>query len=63
MMNDYNMSKDLIKIIDYLLKLNERVIYRPHPIDLTARGNSTLINLIKDNLEKKKNFIISCKFY
>ncbi len=58
MMNDYNMSKDLIKIIDYLLKLNERVIYRPHPIDLTARGNSTLINLIKDNLEKKKNFEI-----
>ena len=58
MMNDYNMSKDLIKIIDYLLKLNERVIYRPHPIDLTARGNSKLINLIKDNLEKKKNFEI-----
>jgi hypothetical protein len=58
MMNDYNMSDDLVKIIDYLLILKEKVIYRPHPIDLTTRGNLKLIKFIIKNFEKKLNFEI-----
>lgn len=58
MMNDYNMSNNLIEIIDYLLTLKEKVIYRPHPIDLTTRGNLKLIKFIIKNFEKKLNFEI-----
>ena len=58
MMKDFNISKNLIKVIDTLLGLKENIIYRPHPIDLTNRGNKKLINLIKDKFSKRKNFEI-----
>ena len=56
MMSKYNMTKSLFEIIDHLLKLNEKIIYRPHPIDLTNKGNLKLVDTIKDKFKKDSNF-------
>ena len=52
MMNKYNMAKCLFETIEYLLKLGEKVIYRPHPIDLTKKGNIKLVDLVKSKFRK-----------
>ena len=56
MMNKYNMTNCLFETIDYLLKLGEKVIYRPHPIDITKKGNFKLVDLIKRKFKKNSNF-------
>lgn len=56
MMNKYNMAKCLFETIEYLLKLGEKVIYRPHPIDLTKKGNIKLVDLVKSKFKKNSNF-------
>jgi CDP-glycerol glycerophosphotransferase (TagB/SpsB family) len=48
-----NLSSNLLKMINFLIKNNYKVIYRPHPMDLTKKGN----NLLTENIiEKFKNF-------
>ena len=56
MMNKYNMANCLFETIEYLLKLGEKVIYRPHPIDLTKKGNIKLVDLVKSKFKKNSNF-------
>ena len=58
MMKEFNLSNNLVEIINSLLKLKQPIIYRPHPIDLTNRGNKKLIRLIKDKFSKDNNFEI-----
>jgi CDP-glycerol glycerophosphotransferase (TagB/SpsB family) len=48
-----NLSSHLFKMIQFLIKNNYKIIYRPHPMDLTKKGN----NLLTQNIiEKFKNF-------
>jgi len=58
MMREFNLSNNLVEIINNLLKLKHPIIYRPHPIDLTNRGNKRLVRLIKDKFSKNNNFEI-----
>lgn len=54
---EYNISADLEKIIDNLLKFTkEKIIYRPHPIDLTKKGNNNFVEGIISKFKKNKNF-------
>jgi CDP-glycerol glycerophosphotransferase (TagB/SpsB family) len=48
-----NLSAHLLKMIQFLIKNNFKIIYRPHPMDLTKKGNSLLTQNI---IEKFKNF-------
>lgn len=48
-----NLSSYLLKLIHFLIKNNYKIIYRPHPMDLTKKGNNLLIQNI---IEKFKNF-------
>ena len=50
------MAKCLFETIEYLLNLGEKVIYRPHPIDLTKKGNIKLVDLVKSKFKKNSNF-------
>ena len=51
--SDANLSKKLDKMINLLLGEKYKIIYRPHPIDLTIKGDINLTNLI---IEKFKDF-------
>jgi len=52
-----NISADLEDIIDNLLKFTkEKVIYRPHPIDLTKKGDNNFVEGIISKFNKNKNF-------
>lgn len=53
-----NLSTKLSKTINYLLKKKYEVIYRPHPIDLTKRGNYNLVKKINNNFKKNDNFFL-----
>jgi hypothetical protein len=56
-MKEYNISSDIVKLIEGLLKYKkERVIYRPHPLDLTKKGNKNLINKIITKYQNFSNF-------
>ena len=60
----FNMTGKLIKLITFLLdELNEEVIYRPHPLDLTLKGDQKLVRNIvikfKDNPKFKTDFSVS----
>ena len=57
-MTKYNMSNYLIKIIKKLLENGEKIIFRPHPLDLTKKGNLDKTNNIINIFEKYKNFSI-----
>ena len=57
-MNKYNMSNYLIKIIEKLIKSGEKVIFRPHPLDLTKKGNLSNVNKIIKIFNNFKNFKI-----
>lgn len=48
-----NLSSHLLKMIQFLIKNNYKIIYRPHPMDLTKKGNGLLTQNI---IEKFKNF-------
>ena len=49
-MYKYNMSNYLIKVIQKLIESGEKVIFRPHPLDLTKKGNLSNTNkIIKNN--------------
>lgn len=52
----YNLSSDLRKIINSLVVKKYHIIYRPHPLDLTYKGNQFLVEKIKQNYQKFKNF-------
>ena len=51
--SDANLSKKLDKMINLLLGEKYKIIYRPHPMDLTIKGDIDLTNLI---IEKFKDF-------
>ena len=51
--SDANLSKKLDKMINLLLEEKYKIIYRPHPGDLTIKGDINLTNLI---IEKFKDF-------
>ena len=56
-MKKYNISTELTKIIESLLEsTEEKIIYRPHPYDLTKKGNIIFIEKIIKKFEKNKNF-------
>tara|TARA_B100000282_G_C31726807_1_gene488892 strand:+ start:1024 stop:2196 length:1173 start_codon:yes stop_codon:yes gene_type:complete len=57
-MNKYNMSNYLIKIIEKLIKNGEKVIFRPHPLDLTKKGNLSNVNKIIKIFNNFENFKI-----
>ena len=45
------------EIIKVLLKLKEfKIIFRPHPLDLTKKGNFNLVKMINIKFSKYKNF-------
>ena len=53
----YNMTIDLEKIIFLLLNdLNQKVVYRPHPFDLTTKGNLHFIKRLIQVFSKNSNF-------
>ena len=55
----YNMTPNLDKIIDLLLKkTNEKIIYRPHPLDSTNKGNKILIEKIHSKFQHNLKFSI-----
>jgi len=62
---EHNISTDLEEIIDNLLKFTkEKIIYRPHPIDLSKNGDNNFVEEIITKFDKNKNFLIdSSKSY
>ena len=55
-MKSYNMSSKLDVIINNILKKGEKVIFRPHPLDLTLKGNLKNIKKIVEKYENNSNF-------
>ena len=54
----YNMYKSLEGIISEILnKTDKIIIFRPHPLDLTRKGNQPLINKIIFKFKNNKKFI------
>ena len=51
-----NLSSKLVEIIQFLIDKKYQVIYRPHPMDLTKKGNYDITQNIRDKFEKYKNF-------
>jgi hypothetical protein len=59
MLKNFNISNDLLNIIDNLLnKTKNKIIFRPHPFDLTKKGNINHVNKIADKFKGYKNFTI-----
>ena len=59
MLKNFNISNDLLNIIDNLLnKTKNKIIFRPHPFDLTKKGNINYVNKIADKFKDYKNFTI-----
>ncbi len=55
----YNMSQYLIKLLKMLIhKQKKKVIYRPHPLDLTIKGNQKLVKKIVAEFKNHKSFEI-----
>ena len=55
-MKNYNMSSKLDLIIDNILSIDEKIIFRPHPIDLTPRGKHKDIKKIVEKYKNNSNF-------
>ena len=55
-MKSYNMSSKLDVIINNILKKGEKVIFRPHPLDLTLKCNFKKIKKIVEKYENNSNF-------
>ena len=59
MLKNFNISNDLINIIDNLLnKTKDKIIFRPHPIDLTAKGNINYVTKIVNKFRGYNNFTV-----
>jgi hypothetical protein len=59
MMKYLNISNDLIKIIESLLnETKNKIIFRPHPLDLTKRGNINYVTNIVNKFKNYKNFSV-----
>ena len=59
MFKNFNISNDLLSIIDNLLnKTKNKIIFRPHPFELTKKGNINYVNKIADKFKGYKNFTI-----
>jgi hypothetical protein len=54
--NQENLSLNLDSIINFLVKNKYEIIYRPHPMDLTIKGNLNLIKKITNKYKKFENF-------
>lgn len=55
----YNMSQYLIKLLKMLIhKQKKKVIYRPHPLDLTIKGNQKLVKKVVVEFKNHKSFEI-----
>ena len=55
-MKNYNMSDKLDIIIDNILHTGEKIIFRPHPLDLTPRGKHKDIKKIVEKYKNNSNF-------
>jgi len=55
-MKSYNMSSKLDIIIDSILAKGEKIIFRPHPLDLTLKGSLKNVKKIVEKYEKNINF-------
>ena len=55
-MKSYNMSDKLKDIIEGILLKREKVIFRPHPLDLTNKGNPHNVERILNKFKKNDNF-------
>ena len=53
-----NLSFHINKIIQFLLQKKYQVIYRPHPMDLTYKGNHKLIKKINQRFKNDDNFFL-----
>ena len=57
MLKNFNISNDLLNIIDNLLnKTKNKIIYRPHPLDLNKKGNINYVTNIVNKFKNYKNF-------
>jgi hypothetical protein len=54
--SDANLSKKLGKMINLLLEEKYKIIYRPHPMDLTIKGNINLTNFLIEKFKDFSNF-------
>jgi CDP-glycerol glycerophosphotransferase (TagB/SpsB family) len=52
----YNLSSNLDNMINFLLKKKYQIIYRPHPLDLTEKGNYNLVKKVINKYQKFENF-------
>lgn len=56
----YNIYSSIEKIITRILdNTNQKLIFRPHPLDLTIKGDLLLINKIIDKYKNNKKFIVN----
>ena len=53
---NYNMSSKFSLIIDNILHAGEKIIFRPHPLDLTVNGKYKVIQKIVKKYENNRNF-------
>ena len=51
-----NLTSNLLDMIYFLLKKKYKIIYRPHPIDLTKKGNNQLVKNIIEKFKEYSNF-------
>ena len=51
-----NLSSNLESMVNFLVKKKYEIIYRPHPMDLTKKGDINVVNKIKNKYQKFNNF-------
>jgi hypothetical protein len=51
-----NLSSNLMSMINFLIEKKYEIIYRPHPMDLTKKGDINVVNKIKNKYQKFNNF-------
>ena len=51
-----NLSSNLLDMIYFLLKKKYKIIYRPHPMDLTKKGNNQLVKNVIEKFKYYDNF-------
>ena len=56
-MSQYNMSDNLEIMIERILLEGEKLIFRPHPLDLTKKGNINRVKKIFNKFRKNQNFL------
>ena len=58
---NYNLSSNLDAMINFLIKKKYLIIYRPHPLDFTEKGNYNLVRKIINKYQKFENFKLDKK--